>query len=112
MLDEEGVDDAETGYTITKELIIEAWSKYRPSPSAENTNTLLTPMVKAKSTRHKNTNRGKDPRQIYGEVFINKLLRGIKLRSYSQKNSKKDKDDVPKPLKNEFVENFTYKLKQ
>ena len=47
MLDEEGVDDVETGYTISKELIIEAWSKYRPSPSAENTKTHLDGTNKA-----------------------------------------------------------------
>lgn len=57
---------------MEKALIVEAWTKYRPN-SKEN------------SPRDTGL-RKKDIAEIYGEIFMNKLLAGVKQKKYRGKN--------------------------
>ena len=70
MLKEE--EEVEDTYTIEKDLIIEAWQRYRPasnenSPEPEK-NGGFSPVSPKK----------KDIQEIYGDNFLSKLMAGIK----------------------------------
>lgn len=58
------------GYTINKELIMEAWSKYRPSSDQQK--DAKSPEIGTRT--RKNSKATKDINTIFGEAFINKLL--------------------------------------
>jgi len=72
-------DDMEA-YTMDKELIIEAWVKYRPS-SQEGT------------PRDGSSPRKKDINEIYGDNFMNRLMAGIKQKKYKGKKGENTTDD-------------------
>lgn len=74
-------DETEESFTLDKSLIIEAWSKYRPS-SKEN-----SPREGIQSPKKK------DIQEIYGEQFLNRLLANIKQKKYRGKNDKINDDD-------------------
>lgn len=77
-------DDNEDGesFTLDKTLIIEAWSKYRPS-SKENTPRDGQPVQPKK----------RDIQDIYGEAFLSRLLAGIKQKKYRGKDEKVNEDE-------------------
>lgn len=64
-LDDE-LEEEDLGYNITKELLIEAWSKYRPPPYDES-KPHSTPMLIPRSERKKNKNKGKDLKVLFGD---------------------------------------------
>ncbi|CDW71841.1 UNKNOWN [Stylonychia lemnae] len=112
---DDDLEEDDQGFTITKELIIEAWSKWRPSSSQQNSK-LTTPDQSLIKERQKNPNKSKDARAIFGDIFMAKLLSGIKMKNYNQKKEYKPKEKQMGTQngknKNEFVNNFTYKLKE
>jgi hypothetical protein len=62
------------GYVLEKRMIKQAWAKYRPEsalPSPKN--------GKPQDVKPKDRN---DLNQIFGQVFIEKLLKGLKQRLY------------------------------
>jgi hypothetical protein len=61
-----GEEEEEGSFTLDKSLIIEAWSKYRPS-SKEN-----SPKEGGMSPRKR------DIQEIFGEPFLTRLMAGIK----------------------------------
>ena len=67
---------------MEKQLIVEAWSKYRPS-SKEN-----SPAEAGVSSPKK-----KDIQEIYGEQFMMKLMSGIKQKKYRGKGDKATNED-------------------
>jgi hypothetical protein len=73
-------DDSNEGLIMEKELIVEAWTKYRPS-SKEN------------SLREGASPKRRDIQEIYGESFMLKLMQGIKQKKYRGKDQKISDDD-------------------
>ena len=61
------------GYILEKVLIKQAWAKYRPESAASS------PRDGAKAAGEKDRN---DLNQVFGEIFIEKLLKAVKNRLY------------------------------
>lgn len=70
-------EDSES-FTLDKTLIIEAWSKYRPS-SKENSPRENQAVISPKK---------RDIQDIYGEAFLSRLLAGIKQKKYRGKDER------------------------
>ena len=67
---------------MDKSLIVEAWTKYRPSSKENSPREGLA-----------NSPKKKDIQEIYGEAFMQKLMAGIKKKKYRGKNDKVTDDD-------------------
>lgn len=63
---------------MEKSLIIEAWSKYRPT-SLENSPREGQTGIQGRA------NKKRDIQEIYGEGFLNKLIAGVRLRRAGEK---------------------------
>lgn len=114
--EEKSIQDEEEfmGYTISKQFLLEAWSKFRPS-SYGNTPTRLN--IDHRSNKEKSRKerldaiyKQKDYAQIYGEAFITKLLAGIKMKAYNDKLRENQRERKTQIKTNKLVENFTHKL--
>jgi hypothetical protein len=72
-------DSSKTSLTMEKSLIIEAWGRYRPS-SKEN-----SPRSAANNL---NRQQKRDIQVIYGEVFMKRLMVGVKQKVYLSKEER------------------------
>ena len=105
------------GYHITKELIIEAWSMYRPSSSGFNTpkHSHGSPQSRRSKGSNRSGEGSANAKQIFDEAFINKLLSGIKLKTYDEKKKAKEeleKKAHPHLYLNEQQKGIPHKLKE
>lgn len=71
-----GDDKPCEGYMLSKEIIMEAWARYRPVQS------------KSQETKPKIT-KVSDLKQIYPDSFLNKIMANIKLKQYDFKSTDK-----------------------
>ena len=70
--------DAEEGISISKELLIEAWCIFRPESNEDS----------SRGEPRKLGYRVKDIEEIFGSVFVAKLMANIKVRNYDTKIQK------------------------
>lgn len=97
--DERKKQDYEEGLSISKELILEAWCKFRPSTEDSS--------PRPRKTGYQN----KEIEDIFGPILIAKLMAGIRVRHYNQKIQKENEHEY-RQMKNELMRAFEKKFAQ